>query len=180
MSARKRFCPLPSVLIGVAVAWAGAGCDRATCIGMHPPTVDRNAPVLVNVEVLHDAQPNPWTLMLAVDYLDRDGDVGNGNMLVYVGASAPVALPLADSFATSELPLAATSGRVGVPLFFGQGAVADDNVLRLGFQLEDALNHFSNCYSLDLFVEVSLVDTLVPQSPSTQTALHGLRRVPCP
>lgn len=170
----------PWFCLTVVMLSAGTGCDRPACIGLNPPTQDRNAPMLMHVDVVQEPQPNPWTLLLAVDFVDRDGDVGDGNMLIYMGASSPVILPLAESFATSELKTTATSGRVGVPLTFGQGSVRNDNVVRLGLQLEDAHNHYSNCYSLDLFVHIDLSDPAAYPGPSTQTALRSFVQVPCP
>jgi len=155
------------------------GCDRPTCLGLHPASDDRNAPELVHMELLEQSVQSPWTLLMALDFTDRDGDLGDGNVLIYVGASTPVTLPLADAFRTSELSSDATSGRIGLPLFVNQGAVPGDTVLRLGFQLEDARQHYSNCYAMDLFYTVTLPDASQQLQPVTQTALRA-ERVPCP
>ena len=155
------------------------GCDRPTCLGLHPATDDRNAPVLAHMELLEQEVQSPWTLLMALDFTDRDGDLGDGNVLIYVGASTPVVLPLRDAFTTSELSPNATSGRIGLPLFINQGAVPGDTVLRLGFQLQDARQHYSNCYAMDLFYDVTLPAASEPLGPVTQAALRA-ERVPCP
>jgi hypothetical protein len=148
-------------------------------MGLHPATEDRNAPVLVHVELVEQQVQSPWTLLMALDFTDRDGDLADGNVLVYVGASTPVVLPLRDAFSTSELSPNATSGRIGLPLFVNQGAVPGDTVLRLGFQLQDARQHYSNCYALDLFYTVTLPDGSQTRGPVTQSALRA-EPVPCP
>lgn len=168
---------LSFALLGLCLSTAA--CDRPTCLGMHPLSTNRNAPSLVHVALVEQQVQSPWTLLLAVDFLDRDGDVGNGNMLVFVGASSPVTIPLAEAFATSELNPAATSGRFGLPLFVGQGAVPGDTVLRLGFQLQDEREHYSNCYAMDLFYTVDLPTAAQSVGPTTVTAWRT-EQVACP
>lgn len=163
----------------IIVSFAAAACDRPTCLGMHPATDDRNAPVLARIELLQQPDTVPWMLMMAVDFTDRDGDSGNGNMLVYVGAGAPVSMPLADYFETSELDLSSTSGRFGLPLFINQGAVQGDTVLRLGFQMQDEREHYSNCYAMDLVYDVTAATGAAAASPNTKVALKP-RKVMCP
>lgn len=174
---------LPSfVLHPFALVWAClalAACDRPTCLGMHPLSDDRNAPSIVHIGLVEQQVQSPWTLLLEVDFTDRDGDVGDGNMLVFVGASSPVTMPLGEAFATSELDAKATSGRFGLALFVGQGAVPGDTVLRLGFQLQDAHEHYSNCYAMDLFYTVNLPSAAQSAGPVTATAWRT-EQVACP
>jgi hypothetical protein len=169
-----------ALLLMMGFTLTATGCNRSTCIGLHPPSSDRNAPVIMDIELLPQSIQNPWTMLMALDFKDKDGDLGAGNVLIYVGASGPVQLPLAEYFATSELPMDAASGRIGLPLSLGQGAVSDDNVLRLGFQFVDAREHYSNCYAIDLHFEVTLPSPEEAAVPNTVLAPLRAVRVPCP
>lgn len=141
------------VLLCAALTPAAA-CNRASCDGLHNPTLSASAPVLTHVEML-DSQPNnPWALVFAVSFTAPQGQVGDGNVLVYTGANEPASLPLENAFASSGLSFAATTGRIAVPLTLSQGGVQDDAVVRLGFQLEDGQKQYSNCYSMDIHVDI--------------------------
>lgn len=159
------------MLLGLTSLLAVApGCNRAPCAGLHPPTQDPDAPQLVAIEVVSQDVINPWQLNLAVDFTDRNGDMGSGLLEVYVGTSEPTVLALAPYFASSELAYDSRAGRIGLDLNLSSGAVQDDNVLRLGFQLRDALKNYSNCYTLDLHFDVDRLGAFLP---------GRARRAPC-
>lgn len=147
-------------LLGASLA--AVGCNRAPCGGLNPPTNDPNAPAIVSVELVKQDVINPWQFDVAINFTDRNGDVGSGNLDVYVGTSPAVNLSLAPYFASSELALDSRAGRLGIDINLASGSVQDDNIYRLGFQLRDALKNYSNCYTLDVHFDVDRLGALSP------------------
>jgi hypothetical protein len=152
-------------------------CNRASCDGLHTPSVGPDAPTLTLVEMLPSQPDNPWGLIFAVSFEGGAGHVADGNLLIYTGAGLPASMPLQNAFAAESLDFAAEAGRVAVPLSLSQGGVQDDTIVRLGFQLEDAAQKYSNCYTLDIHVDISLA-AATPRLTPTVLWAGACRRAP--
>lgn len=169
-------------MLGLSRLWAlilllgtvlpAAACNRASCDGLHAPTLSASAPRLTYVEMLESQEDNPWGLVFALSFTSATGQVGQGNVLVYTGANEPAVLPLQDAFSSSSLSLSATTGRIAVPLTLSQGGVQDDTTVRLGFQVQDANEQYSNCYSLDIHIDIGL-NTTGSRHVKTKTLYAG-------
>lgn len=142
-----------------ALSWAGgiAACDRAPCAGLHAPSQRKNAPHIVSVRPLTQDVIDPWSIVIEVVFSAPTGDASDGSLDLYVGASAPVTVPLKPYFAPSGVALDATSGRLAVPIHLASSAVQDDSLFRLGLQLMDGSNRYSNCMTLELHMLVDVV-----------------------
>jgi hypothetical protein len=138
-----------------ALVCALVSCNRAPCAGLHAQSDDPDAPTLTYVEMLPSQPNNPWGLVFGLSFEGGAGKVSDGNLLLYAGADMPNTLALQDAFAASALDFGATAGRIAVPLALAQGGVKDDTVVRLGFQLEDGQGRFSNCFSMDVHIDIS-------------------------
>jgi hypothetical protein len=141
------------VLGGTLQACDHPGCDGVA--GQNP-----NAPRITNLEIVGNYPDDPWTLILAIDFVGASPSLIDGYGLFYVGASTdPLRLPLQQPFEQAALPGGAPSGRLGVLFPFNSGLVQDGDLLRLGVQLEDSSANSrraarSNCYNMDLSFDV--------------------------
>lgn len=132
-------------------------CDRAPCAGLHPPSHRKNAPHIVSVSALTQDVIDPWSLVFELVFAAPNGDASDGSLDLFVGASAPVSLPLKPYFGPSGVALDAKSGRLAVPIHLASSAVQDDSLFRLGMQLVDGSNLYSNCMTLELHMLVDVV-----------------------
>ena len=154
----------------VATVLAGSACDRPACPGAHAPTLDPLAPRLVAVNVLSQDSTDPWALVLEVLFEAPHGDASQGTLDVYVGAGTPISVALFPYFGPSNVDLDAISGRLAVPVHLSSDTVQDDTLLRLGLQMQDGSESFSNCSTLELHVYVEIVDNRSLVSPARYAA----------
>lgn len=137
----------------VAASLATAACDGAAC-GDFEQTTGATAPVIDAFTSAGQLQGDPWTIILAVDFRDEDGDLGGGRAQFFLNGDGPsTEQPMADIFRQSGLPDGATAGKLGWPLRFGD-TVGDGSTVKIGLQLVDAAEQRSNCYRLDLDFKV--------------------------
>lgn len=148
----------------VATAALTSGCNRASCAGLHAPTAAKKAPKIVEVRTLSQDVIDPWAIVVELLFLAPNGDASDGNLSMFIGSNTPVTLPLKQYFGTSEVALDATSGRLAIPLHLSSSAVQDDTVLRLGMQLQDGSNMYSNCYTLDLHFAIDKLGATLGKS----------------
>jgi hypothetical protein len=80
---------LPAALVGAsrrrrrwlrvaaaAAVFGASGCSTAECDGTTPP-LDPLAPVILHMELAGQVPSDPWRVILATDFADFDGDLGN-------------------------------------------------------------------------------------------------------
>ena len=139
--------------LGVAMATTQlASCNRAGCDGTDydPVNVDPKAPVITNMQLLRQVPESPWTFVFALNFTDADGDLGAGLASFYIGKNTPLSQEMPKIFPPSEVPMDATSGRLGLTLTFTESGVQDDTTARLETQLTDGANRVSNCFFMDI------------------------------
>lgn len=137
------------MLLGLGVA--GAGCGGPQCQGA-PVELGPHAPMIAGMTLLSSIPSDPWRLILAVDFIDYDGDLGGGTAQVFAnGEGAPSSQPdLAPLFSASGgVPLNATSGSFALPLRVAN-TTPDGARLQVMVRLVDSGGNRSNCYRLEL------------------------------
>jgi uncharacterized protein (TIGR03382 family) len=113
---------------------------------------DANAPLILSLGMVRQIASDPWHVVLALDFVDPDGDLGAGTAYYYANHSTTPT----QTFAMSDILASsggvdpnATSGRVQM-LVRLLTTTPQDAVLHLSTRLVDAQGHASNCYGLDL------------------------------
>ena len=143
---------------------SAAACGSPQCDGQNYEP-QAGSPVIVRMDILQQLAGDPWTIVLALEFSDSEGDIGGGQVSFYLNSDkTPTTLPLAEYFAQSDLPVNATSGRFALQLRF-RNTVPDGDRVRLAAQLEDASASVkgaaaglrSNCYQMDLRFDVQPV-----------------------
>jgi hypothetical protein len=152
-----------SVLMAVMAATPLASCNRAGCDGTayDAENVDPKAPVITNMQLLRQVPDSPWTLIFTLNFTDADGDLGAGEANFYIGKNKPLRQDMQKIFPPSEVPLDATSGRLGLTLTFTESGVQDDTTARLETQLTDGANRVSNCFFMDINFALQKVTALL-------------------
>lgn len=179
---RIAWCKACKTVALMALITIAAACNRPGCDGLYAPTLTETAPRLLHGEMLASPPDDPWALIFAFTFADSDGDLADGDLLIFSGSGVPSQMPLQDAFVASELALNATAGRIAVPLNLSQGGAQDDTVMRLGFQVKDAKGQYSNCYSFDIHVDISQASnsSLLPKKVLFAKACGSTQRGPYP
>lgn len=131
---------------------------------------DDNAPVIENFDLSEQFEGDPWTLIFAVTFSDKDGNLGAGRAESFIGGERNGSvISLDKSFLQSGLGATTTAGDIAIVLRFNEQKTADGASTRLGLQLVDADELRSNCFSLRIRFAVEDV-TATPVPCSTMLA----------
>lgn len=146
-----------------AVAWMVllgtlAACGSDPC-GGRDSSDSSHSPEIKHLDLFDQMEGDPWTLIFAAEFADKDGDLGNtGSIDFYLNdSSSPSSIDLASLFGQSELAAGAKSGEIAIPLRFNETNKRSVR-LNLGAQMVDAAQHISNCYTLDLQFNIRAVE----------------------
>lgn len=126
-----------ALLLG-AVAAAGCGGDSAESWEPGRPRID-------DVEFLQQTPGRPQSLEFSVAFEDSDGDLGLGQVQLFLDGDENGALSMAEIFAKQRppMPLDTTTGRISLIVELSEPVEAGDDV-EVGFLLEDGRGARSN------------------------------------
>jgi hypothetical protein len=136
-------------LLGVVVF---AGCGQEACPNVDDQKVTTDSPIIDNLWLIDHAMPDdPWALVLALTFQDKNGDLSSGSAAIYINNrhEKPTTVDLFPSFRDSALLPGSTTGTLTLPTIRITN-VSDGQTIRLGVRLTDGSKHSSNCYDLDL------------------------------
>ncbi|MBI3179410.1 MAG: hypothetical protein HYZ27_07090 [Deltaproteobacteria bacterium] len=139
------------------LAAALCACEREPCDGAERDD-SRNAPWVNDFYVLDQQVPgDPWSVLVGVEFEDADGDLAAGWIKFMLNSNdEPVEQELAGVFRQSGLAADATAGAFWTNIRFAD-TLRDNTRAKLGMQVVDGAGNHSNCYTLDLRFDVTLV-----------------------
>ncbi len=134
-----------------------AACEAEPCDDLERDETG-DAPLVNDFYVLDAAVPgDPWSVLVAVEFEDDDGDLGQGVIKFLLNSGdEPVEQELTGVFRQSGLALDATSGALWTNIRFAD-TLRDNTRAKLGMQVVDGAGNHSNCYTLELRFDVTLV-----------------------
>lgn len=116
------------------------------------PSIDPNGPLILRMELVGGVPDDPFRALVLLDFVDRDGDLGGGEIFYFAGSQSTSVTTnsLAPIFSASAgVPLDARTGRLQVLLRL-RADTPFGATLPVVAQLKDARGHLSNCYELEL------------------------------
>ncbi|MBN1962314.1 MAG: hypothetical protein JW841_15370 [Deltaproteobacteria bacterium] len=145
------------------------GCGQDACPPADGQTNTPSSPKIERIWLIDHPMPDdPWAIVLALSFSDKEGDLQNGSATIYLnGDQTPVTLNLLSSFRDNAIDPNSTSGTITLPVI-RMSNIYNNQVIRLGVRIIDEQQYQSNCYSIDL--KYSVKDKNVANSISIRNA----------
>ena len=149
-----------SLLAGLMLAQGGCGED-IRCNGFIA-TDSRNAPEITRIEKLKQMPGDPWTIIMSLYFIDRDGDLASGdgedssvmNFFLNGGMEAS-SQGMGAMFEQSALKNGETNGNGWFAIRFDDASTPDGARVNFETQLVDANGNRSNCYVVNFTFDVT-------------------------
>lgn len=121
------------------------------CGGDDPDHWPEERPRIDAVRYVGQSPRDALGLQFNVTFVDADGDLGQGNLRLYLGEVEAGAIGLPELFPAQTPPveLSATAGDFEVLVRLSEAPAAGEKIT-VGFELEDAMGHRSNTPSVTL------------------------------
>jgi hypothetical protein len=136
-------------LVLVGLSSSALRCAEPDCGGQRVQ-LDAHAPMIAGLRLVPGPPSDPWQLILALDFIAYDGNLGGGSVQLFAnGAATPTAvLPIEPLFAASGgIPKNATSGTFALTRRV-ETSTPDGAQLQLAAQLVNSAGQVSNCYTV--------------------------------
>tara|TARA_Y100001934_G_C12292785_1_gene745725 strand:- start:12 stop:500 length:489 start_codon:yes stop_codon:yes gene_type:complete len=145
---------------GLSLVQSGCG-EEIRCNGFLA-SESTNAPEITRIEKLKQMPGDPWTIIMSLYFIDRDGDLASGdgddtgvmNFFLNGGLEAS-AQSMETVFEQSALGSGETNGNAWFAIRFDDASTPDGARVNFETQLVDGSGNRSNCYVVNLTFDVT-------------------------
>ena len=150
------------VALGMPLSLGLNACGEDVRCNGFLPSDSRNAPDISLIEKLKQMPGDPWTIIMSLYFIDRDGDLSSGDgedtgviEFFLNGGMAASSQSLESLFDQSALEPKETNGNAWFAIRFDDENTPDGAKVNFETQLVDGGGHRSNCYVLNFNFDVS-------------------------